>query len=32
MAEVLLERFRKLKNEHIENIKPEEEFDKHGVI
>ena len=32
MGEVLLERFSKLKEEHVENTKPKEPFDKHSVI
>lgn len=32
MGYVLLDRFQAFKDEHIENIKPEEEFDKHEII
>jgi len=32
MGDVLLQRFDQLVNEHKENIKPEESFDKHDVI
>lgn len=31
-GDVLLERFKNLKSQHVENIRPKEKFDKHDVI